>query len=271
MDRGRVVDRARDAAGVEVVAQRVALGGADDEEVVDVVACRRGCGRQRQRRCRPAPRAAHRRRPRRLSFHSSRWRSLTSRIAACSASSRCVPVASSWWWRTASPWERSSLTRCGELVVVGDERAAVAPAAEVLGRVEAEAAGVAERADAAAAVAGAVGLAGVLDHGDAAAGGRARGSGPCRPVRPKRWTGITRGCAGVSACSTISARDHGGLGVDVDQDRGRADGADRLGGGDEGVGGDDHLVAGADPEAAQGELERRRAGGDADRRAAVSQ
>ena len=53
--------------------------------------------------------------------------------------------------------------------------------------------------------------------------------------------------------------------VDVDQDRGRADGADRLGGGDEGVGRHDHLVAGADPERAQGELQGHRSGGEADR------
>ncbi len=48
--------------------------------------------------------------------------------------------------------------------VGGHDRAAVAPAAEVLRRVEAEAADVADAADAAAAVEGAVRLARVLDH-----------------------------------------------------------------------------------------------------------
>ena len=42
MDRGGVVDRAGDARRVEVIAQRIALWGGDDEEVVDVIAVRIG-------------------------------------------------------------------------------------------------------------------------------------------------------------------------------------------------------------------------------------
>jgi len=45
MDRRRVVDRARDAGGLEVLAQLVAALGTDDEEVEDVVAFLRARGR----------------------------------------------------------------------------------------------------------------------------------------------------------------------------------------------------------------------------------
>ena len=181
--------------GVEVVAQGIALGRADDEEVVDVVAVLVGGRRQRDVGLGQALRASVAAARWRLAFQSSRWRSLTSRIAACSASRRWVPVTSSWLWRVPSPWERSSAHLRGQLGVVGDEGAAVAPAAEVLGRVEAEAAGVAERADAAALVAGAVRLAGVLDHGDVTRGGRGRGSGPCRPSGRRGGRGSRSGCA----------------------------------------------------------------------------
>ena len=52
----------------------------------------------------------------------------------------------------------------GDRLVVGDQSAAVAPRPEVLGRVEGEAADVADRAGAPAFIGGAVGLAGVLDQ-----------------------------------------------------------------------------------------------------------
>ena len=69
----------------------------------------------------------------------------------------------------------------------------------------------------------------------------------------------------VSARLDDLGRDQGGVLVDVDEDRRRAHGGDRLGGRDEAVGRHDDLVAGADAERPQGQLERAGAGGDADR------
>ena len=71
------------------------------------------------------------------------------------------------------PWPRSSRSLSASRVVVGRQHAAVAVAAEVLGRIEAEAADVAERAGAATAILRADRLAGVFDHR------QSRASAPC--------------------------------------------------------------------------------------------
>ena len=168
VDRRRVVDRAGHAAGVEVVAQGVALGRADDEEVVDVVAVGRRRGGQRSRLLSASAARSAAAASRRRWFQSVEVAQLDledrrlQRVEAVGAGGQLVVVAGALAVRAQQP-------HLGvELGVVGDQGAAVAPAAEVLGRVEAEAAGVAERADAGGPVEGAVGLAGVLDHGDPA-------------------------------------------------------------------------------------------------------
>src|ERR1700712_4633806 len=56
-----------------------------------------------------------------------------------------------------------------------------------------------------------------------------------------------------------------GGGIDVGEDRGPAALPDRVGGGDEGERGDDHLVAGADPGDVERELQGGRAVGRRDR------
>ncbi len=72
--------------------------------------CRLPPGRGRRRCCRPGPARRASAASRRRWFQAGRCLSLTSRIAACRVSRRWVPVASSWWWRVPSPWERSSRT-----------------------------------------------------------------------------------------------------------------------------------------------------------------
>ncbi len=151
-----------------------------------------------------------------------------------------------------------------ELRVAGDHRTAVAPGAEVLGRVEAEAAGVAKRSGRPTAVPGPVGLASVLDDEDA-------------PRPAEREQGIHVHGAAVQMHGDDAARlrrqrrlddlggQQSGLLVYVDQSWGRAGGTDRLGGRYEAVGRDDHLVAGADSEPAQRQLQCSGAGGNPDR------
>ena len=135
----------------EVRAQRVALG-----------ACGRRTGGRRGRRAGDrrraaastpgagsALRAASAAARRRWSFQPSRRRSLTPQhrrlqgVEPRRGADDAVVVARALAVRAQQPHA------LGELGVVGHDRAAVAPGAEVLGRVEAEAAGVAERADAA--------------------------------------------------------------------------------------------------------------------------
>ena len=68
----------------------------------------------------------------------------------------------------------------------------------------------------------------------------------------------------VMAGSIWPRIDQVGPGVAVDQDRPGADGADRQGGGDVGVGREDDLVAGLDAERGQGQPEGVEAGADPD-------
>ena len=152
----------------------------------------------------------------------------------------------------------------GELGHGRHDGATVAPGSEVLGRVEAEAADHAERADAPSAVAGAMCLAGILDHVDP---GLARE----REDRIEIDGGAEQvhrdyaAYAGVEVGGDDLGGDQMRVGVDVDQSRSRADGADRLRRGDERVGRHDHLVAGADLQRAQRQYQRLGARGDADR------
>ena len=186
-------------------------------------------------RCRRAPRAA--RAPasrRRLVPASSRWRSLTRRIAAWRRVEAVGPCRHLVVVARALAVRAQQRARCvGELRVVGDDGAAVAPGAEVLGRVEAEAAGVAERAGAAALVAGAVGLAGVLDDADRRRAAERRAAAPCRPCGRRGGPGSRSGSRSVRAALDDLGGEQAGRRVDVDEDRRGADGADRLGGGDE--------------------------------------
>ena len=150
----------------------------------------------------------------------------------------------------------------GEVGVARDDGSAVAPAAEVLRRVEREAADVAERADALAAVEGAVRLRRVLDHAEARGAGdledRVQIDGRAHQV-DRDHRARARADRGRDGLGRQQVR----LGVDVDETRRRAGEADRLGRGDERVGRDDHLVAGADVEDPQREREGLGAGGDA--------
>ena len=66
---------------------------------------------------------------------SSSRSSFSSRIAACSVSSRPLsPMRTLSYLSAPWPWTRSERSSAGELVVVGEDRAAVAVAAERLGR-----------------------------------------------------------------------------------------------------------------------------------------
>ena len=152
----------------------------------------------------------------------------------------------------------------GQLGSVGDDAAAVAPRAQVLGRVEAEAADVAQRPDAAAAVAGAVRLAGVLDDGDPAPRERPPAAGPCPRSRRRGGPGMTACTLRGDGALDDLRRDQAGDRVDVDEARRGAGDADGLGRRDERVAGDDHLVAGPDAQRAQRHRQRVGAGGDAD-------
>ena len=95
VDRGRVVDRAGDPFGLEVGAQLVAGRGADDVEVEDVVAT---CGDGGRSDTELPASAWVSRSPasRRRWLASSRWPSLTLRIAAWRPSRRSVRAGISW-------------------------------------------------------------------------------------------------------------------------------------------------------------------------------
>ncbi len=204
--------------GGEVLAQRVALLAAHHEQVVDVVGAGGRTGSTTE-----VPATAVRRHPIRLR------RELGEPLVQprTEPAAFLVPAVQA---RQLAPQHRrlqgiQARRRADQAVVVaralavcaqqphavgqlgrrGHDRAAVAPRAEVLGGVEAEAAERPERADAPAAVARAVGLAGVLDDVDRPLRGPARGSGPCSTVAPYRCTGITQRTRGPRLRSTISA------------------------------------------------------------------
>ena len=151
----------------------------------------------------------------------------------------------------------------GELGVVGGDRAAVAEGAEVLAGIEAPGDGVAMGAEALALIAGAMGLGGVLDDPQAMAAGDGEDGvqvgGLAVEVHRDQGAGAG-GDGGRDACR-VNVK---GARVRLHRDRGGAGLGHRQPGGNEGVGGDDDLVAGADVAGAQGEMQGVQTAGDAD-------
>ncbi len=132
----------------------------------------------------------------------------------------------------------------GELAIVGDDHAAFA-GGDLLVGIEAEDAAAAEGSDFAFFVAAAEAFAGVFDEGDFVAG--------CELGEIVHAGGIAEGFDGEDGFGFRRDRLLGFLHIhvergafDIDEDGGRADHLDDVGGGDEGKGGGDDLVAGAD-------------------------
>ena len=152
----------------------------------------------------------------------------------------------------------------GALRVVGDDHAAVAGRAEVLGREEGEAAVMADRAGAAAFVLRADRLGGVFDDH--------------KPVLLRdlhhgvhvghlavEMHGHDRPRAGGDLCLDLRRLQVVGGGVNIHEDGCGADARDAAGGGEEGVGRGDDLVARADPLGHQADEQGVSSGRDADR------
>ncbi len=148
------------------------------------------------------------------------------------------------------PWKRRRRTRSASRFAARRHQPAVAEAEEVLGREEAERAGDAERAHAAAAEGGAEGLRGVLDHREV----------PGSSVERRRAAEEVDGQDRLRALAHQARRSAGSrlsdCRVDVAEDRRGAHARDRLGGRIEGEGRADDLVAGADAESVEHENER---------------
>ena len=154
--------------------------------------------------------------------------------------------------------------------VVGDDRAAFAVGADILRGIEAEDGGIAETADAPAAVFGAVRLGGVFEDSDSARRGDFTDG-----------VHISRPAVKMDGQNGASAEGDGGLDeadvqvgggrVDVHEDRARATVEDCFDGGKESVGRSDDFVAGLDAEGEQAKMEGggARVQADAESRAAV--
>ena len=151
----------------------------------------------------------------------------------------------------ALPVHADAAQRRRELVVIGEDRAAVAEAAERLCREEAGRGGESEGAELAALVAGAETLSGVIEH-EQALGPRDLGDGVVigglaeqidRNHRNRLEAGLARGRD--AALERVRAHVEGGL-VDVDIDRRRAGARHRRGCRDEGEGRTQHGIAGSD-------------------------
>ncbi len=152
----------------------------------------------------------------------------------------------------------------GQGVVAGEDRAAVAVAAQGFAGEEAGAAQGAEVATLTAPVGGAEALGGVFDHRKVAVAG---GDGVDR-VHVCRLAVEANGHDGLGAGTDLGL-DQGGVDVagvrfDVDEHWGGADQDDDLGGGDEGERGGDDLVAGAYPQGHQADEQGLGAAGDGD-------
>ena len=152
----------------------------------------------------------------------------------------------------------------GQGVVAGEDGAAVAIATQRFAGEEAGAAQGAEVAALTAAVGGAEALGGVFDHREVAMAGGDGVDG----VQVRRLAVEADGHDGLGAGADLG-RDQGrvnvaGVGFDVDEHRGGADQDDDLGGGDEGEGGGDDLVAGTDPKGHQADEQGLGAAGDGD-------
>ena len=152
----------------------------------------------------------------------------------------------------------------GKFRVGGDDGTTVSPAAEILGRIEAEASEITDSAGTIGADARAVCLTRVLHDRDPR-DARERGhrlhvdGGPVEVHGDHTPDlGIERGCDALRG-------DQAGGRIDVDESGCGADQSHGLRGRDERVGGDEHLVAGAHLERAQRQHESLGPGGDADR------
>ena len=142
----------------------------------------------------------------------------------------------------------------GHLIIVGDDGPALAEGAQVLARVEAEAAAQAERPGPLAAVLGPVRLGGVLDQRDAAPPADVQQRGQVGRLAVEVYRQDSPGPRGDAAL------DLGGvhrvrLGVHVHEHRLGPDVADGPGGGDEGHRDGDHLVPAADARTDQGQVQ----------------
>ncbi len=256
-----VVNGGADAAGVEDLPHAVARGQPDDVKVVDAarpVQRRLDALNPAERRavlvCDPPPRRVPSVEVPQLYPEDGRLH----RIEAAVEADRSMLIL---FARAAVAQHRDPL---GEIGPRRRHRPAVAGSAEVLGRIEAEAADIAEAAGAPAAIKGAVRLSRVLDHRQRML---CRDGGHCihigaLPVevhrddrlRPRRDRGLD--LAGIDQRIVMAH---------VDQHRPRA--AERYGkcGRREGHGRDDHLVARAQPESTAGKLQRIGAAADAER------
>ena len=134
--------------------------------------------------------------------------------------------------------------------------------------VEGEGRQLAEGAGRPLAVGGAVGMGGILEDGDARGRGADRVDVDAGAVEVHRDDRLRAGGEGRGQARRVEV---GGDGVDVDEDRGSAGVGDREDRGHVRVGDGDDLVAGADPEGAQGQGQGRgaRAAADAGGRPAV--
>jgi len=150
----------------------------------------------------------------------------------------------------------------GEFFVVGDDHAAFAGGDLFIG-VEAEDADAAEGADLAAFVGTAEAFAGVFDEGDFVAGGDGGDFVHADGVAEGFDGEDGFGFGGDGGFDFVGIEVEG-LGVDVDEDGSGADHLDDVGGGDEGEGGGDDLVAGADVQGEEAAVEAGGAGGDGD-------
>ncbi len=143
------------------------------------------------------------------------------------------------------------------------DHAPITAGREVLGRTEAERGEIAEVTGPAPAILGTVGLAGVLDHGDAVVASERHQRAHLDGLAPE-MDGHDRARPARDRGGHAAGIHQGGLGIHVDEDRRCSDVGDGLGGRDEGEGHGDDLVAEAD--AGRAERERQRVGSGADRR-----
>ena len=161
--------------------------------------------------------------------------------------------------------------RClGHIIVVGEDRAGVTYGTEVLSRIEAERRRVAVRAGAASPVHGSCGLRRVLEHRQAARAGE--GGQLLHRRRVAEQVHRDQGSRALGEHRFDRGRGHTvSLGVDIREHRPRAGVDHGPSGGEEADPGDDHLVAGPDPERSQCDRQRLGAVGDSDAVAATDE
>ncbi len=260
-DRHRVVNQRFDAARGKVRLQLAPCRVPDDEQMVDVpgVAFRRRVDRAAREPLRgtapPAPAAvgpaAKARQPR---AENRRLQIVEPRVDARLDVMIAVGLAA-----VAQP-----LDRVGERAIAGDDGAAVAERAEVLGRVEAERAGDADRADRPSAARREMRLAAVLDDREVVSRGDRfdRGHVGRLAVEVHRQDRARLRTDRGFNLARVDRQPHR---IDVGEHRARAGHHDRERGVGRGQRRRDHFVAGADAERAQDQRDRVGAGADADR------